>query len=158
MLLVAISFARRNYLCGIYIVKMSPPVVNLHHCNLFYRPLYFICPAYWVFDCGKWCLPYPSWHCKLHYACGDLRDEYILNQVLCILCCRNCRWKPEDDTGYDLDHHLKVCHPGHLCWGNDCKGRTVALVPTQDSTVQECQCAELPSQVCLIMIITILWL
>lgn len=37
------------------------------------------------------------------------------NLIIGYLCSRNCRWEPEDDSGYDLDHHFEVCNSGHLC-------------------------------------------
>lgn len=46
-----------------------------------------------------------------------------------------------------MDDNLEVRHPRHIRGGDDCQGRSVAVVPTQDSPVQERQCAKLPSQV-----------
>ena len=57
---------------------------------------------------------------------------------------RDRGWQPQDDSGYDLDHYPAFCHPGHQCGGDDCQGGSAALVPAQDSALQECQCPELP--------------
>lgn len=43
-----------------------------------------------------------------------------------------------------MDHYLEIRDPGYLCGGDDREGGIVALVPTQDSTVQERQRSKLP--------------
>ena len=40
----------------------------------------------------------------------------------------------------------QVRHPGHLRRGDDRQGGSPALVPEEDSALQECQCSELPPQ------------
>lgn len=76
----------------------------------------------------------------------------IVVYVLCKhnVCCRNCRWKFKNDSGYDMDDHLEVRHPRHIRGGDDCQGGSVAVVSTQDSPVQERQRSKLPSQVCFV--------
>lgn len=75
---------------------------------------------------------------------------YFLYHILLVLdfAHRNRGWKLEDDSGNDLDHHFKVCHSGHLSGGDDGQGGPAALVPEEDSSLQECQRSELPPQVC----------
>ena len=63
--------------------------------------------------------------------------------------CRDLRWKLEDDTWYDLDYHFEICHPGHLCGGDVCQGRSPSLVSEEDCTLQECERAELSHKVSL---------
>lgn len=60
---------------------------------------------------------------------------------------RNRRWQFKNDFGYDLDDHLEIRHPRYFCRGDDSQRRSVAVVPTKDSSIQECQCTKLPSQV-----------
>jgi hypothetical protein len=60
---------------------------------------------------------------------------------------RDRGWQSEDDPWYDLDHHLAFRYPGHLGGGDDCQGGSAAVVSAQDCSLQERQCAELPSQV-----------
>lgn len=79
----------------------------------------------------------------------NLFNEFLTSEIFTVLdsAYRNRRWELEDDPGNDLDHHSEVRHPGHLSGGNDSQGGPAALVPEEDSTLQECQCPKLPPQV-----------
>lgn len=61
-------------------------------------------------------------------------------------CRRNCWWQLEDDTRYDLDNHLEIRHPRHFCGRNDSQRGTLVVVPTQNCSLQKCQCTKLPYQ------------
>ena len=57
---------------------------------------------------------------------------------------RNCGRQCQDDFGHDLDDHPPFRHPGHLRGGDDCQGRSLALVPEEDCAIQERQRPKLP--------------